>query len=84
VARVEVLAGRPVVSLVSEDLTDGGALAAATLDAAAAAGAADARLVADGTACAAVRILAEEEDVARLVTRLHQELFAGPAGEAVP
>ena len=84
VARVEVLAGRPVVSLVSEDLTDGGALAAATLDAAAAAGAADARLVADGTACAAVRILAEEEDVARLVTRLHQELFDGPAGEAVP
>ncbi|HEX9670832.1 MAG TPA: hypothetical protein VGC93_15275, partial [Thermoanaerobaculia bacterium] len=84
VARVEVLAGRPVVSLVSEDLTDGGALAAATLAAAAAAGAADARLVAGGTACAAVRILVEEEDVARLVTALHQKVFDGPAGEAVP
>jgi aspartate kinase len=84
VARVEVLAGRPVVSLVSEDLAAGGALADELLASAAAAGARDARLVADGAACAAVRVIADEEDAAALVARLHQKVFDGSAGEAVP
>jgi aspartate kinase len=84
VARVEVLPGRPVVSLVSEDLADHGPLAGKILEAVAAAGAREARLVADGAACAAVRVLADEEGMADLVAALHQKVFAGPAEEAVP
>ncbi len=84
VARVEVQPGRPVVSLVSEDLADHGPLAGEILEAAAAAGAREARLVADGTACAAVRVLADEEGMADLVNALHQKVFASPAEEAVP
>ncbi|HVF61535.1 MAG TPA: aspartate kinase [Thermoanaerobaculia bacterium] len=84
VARVEVMTGRPVVSLVSEDLAAGGAFADELLASAAAAGARDARLVADGAACAAIRVVADEEDAAALVARLHQEVFDGSADEAVP
>ncbi len=84
VARVEVQPGRPVVSLVSEDLADHGPLAGEILEAAAAAGAREARLVADGAACAAVRVLADEEGMADLVAALHQKVFASSSGEAVP
>jgi aspartate kinase len=84
VARVEVLPGRPSVSLVSEDLASGGELAARTLAAAAAAGADGAQLVCDGVACAAIRFVAQEEELAALVTRLHETLFADLLGDAVP
>ncbi len=84
VARVEVLPGRPVVSLVSEDLAGGAALAAATLASAAAAGARGAQLVCDGAACPAVRFVAEEDEVTALVARLHERVFTGAPGEAVP
>ncbi len=84
VARIEVLPGRPTVSLVSEDLAAGGALASDTLEAAAAAGVRSAQLVCAGAACAAVRFVAEEDDVTALVARLHDTLFAGLPGEFVP
>lgn len=84
VARVEVLPGRPSVSLVSEDLAGAGALAAAALAAAAAAEARGAQLVCDGVACAAVRFVTEEDELPALVARLHEALFAERAGEAVP
>ncbi|HEX5758829.1 MAG TPA: aspartate kinase [Thermoanaerobaculia bacterium] len=84
VARVEVLAGRPVVSLVSEDLVGGSALAAQVLATAAGAGTRDARLVADGATCPTIRVVAAEEDVAALVAEIHQRVFDGPAGDAVP
>jgi aspartate kinase len=80
VARVGVVHGRAVVSLVSEDLAVSPELLARTL---AAAEGLSPRLVTAGAAAPAVRCLVEEEDLPAALALLHGRVFAA-AEEAVP
>ncbi|HKV12652.1 MAG TPA: aspartate kinase [Thermoanaerobaculia bacterium] len=77
---LEVHPGRAVVSLVSEDLTGSPELAGRAL---AAARDYAPRLVTQGVAAPCVRFLADEADLAEIVSRLHAELLAGEPEEAV-
>ncbi len=77
---VGVASGRAVLSLVSDDFATDAALAARTLEAAAAL---QPHLVFAGTAAPAVRCLIEEEDMPAVAAALHHRLFAaGPAADA--
>ena len=79
-AELWVTRGRTVVSLVSEDLASHPELVERTLEATRDH---DPRLVLDGVAAPAVRLLADDEDLPGLIARLHGELLAGGAGEVV-
>lgn len=79
-ADLEVHPGRAVVSLVSEDLTGSPELAERAL---AAARDYAPRLVTAGVAAPCVRFLADEGDLAEIVSRLHAELLAGAPEEVV-
>jgi hypothetical protein len=75
-----VTRGRTVLSLISEDLATYPELAERALAAGRELGA---RLVVQGVAVPAVRVLAEEEDLAGLIARLHEELLPGGPEEVV-
>jgi aspartate kinase len=79
-AELWVTRGRPVVSLVSEDLATHPELAARALEAGRGF---EPRLVLEGVAAPTVRLLAEEDQLAELIARLHAELLPGGADEAV-
>jgi aspartate kinase len=79
-ARVGVVHGRAVVSVVSEDLGTDPDLARLVL---AAAARWEPRLLTRGVACPAVRFAVELEDLPRVVSDLHEDLF-GDAGEVIP
>lgn len=79
-ADLEVHPGRAVVSLVSEDLTSSPELTERAL---AAARDYAPRLVTEGVAAPCVRFLADEADLAEIVSRLHAELLAGGPEEVV-
>ncbi len=77
-AEVGVVAGRTVVSIISEDLATSPALARRTL---AAAAEWEPRLVLDGAAAPCVRFLVGDRDAAAAVAALHDRLFAPSAAE---
>jgi aspartate kinase len=77
VARFGVLHGRAVVSVVSEDLETSPELARTVL---AAAAAYDPRLVTRGVRCPVVRFAVELEDLPRVISDLHDELFSESGG----
>ncbi|HEX4495011.1 MAG TPA: aspartate kinase [Thermoanaerobaculia bacterium] len=79
-AELWVTRGRPVVSLVSEDLATHPELLARVLEAGRDF---EPRLVLEGVAAPAVRLLAEEDQLAGLISRLHAELLPGGADEVV-
>ncbi len=79
-AELWVTRGRTVVSLISEDLATHPELAERTLAAGRELGA---RLVLQGVAAPAVRVLADEEDLPGLIARLHRELLPGSPEEVV-
>ena len=74
--RLEILPGREVVSLISEDLTAGSDLAERAL--AAASGRAPRLVLPDGTEGApALRLFADESEIHDVVAHLHRTLFGG-------
>ena len=79
-AELWVTRGRPVVSLVSEDLATHPELVARVL---AAGRDYEPRLVLEGVAAPTVRLLAEEEQLPELIARLHAELLPGGPDEVV-
>jgi aspartate kinase len=79
-AELWVTRGRTVVSMISEDLATHPELAERTLAAGRELGA---RLVVQGVAAPAVRVLADEEDLPGLIARLHGELLPGGPEEVV-
>lgn len=79
-AELWVTRGRTVVSMISEDLATHPELAERTLAAGRELGA---RLVVQGVAAPAVRVLADEEDLPGLIARLHGELLPGDPEEVV-
>jgi aspartate kinase len=79
-AELWVTRGRTVVSMISEDLGTHPELAERTLAAGRELGA---RLVVQGVAAPAVRVLADEEDLPGLIARLHGELLPGDPEEVV-
>jgi len=79
-AELWVTRGRTVVSLISEDLATHPELAERALAAGRELGS---RLVLQGVAAPAVRLLAEEEDLPGLIARLHGELLPGDPEEVV-
>ncbi len=79
-AELWVTRGRPVVSLVSEDLATDPELAARALEAGRDY---EPRLVLEGVAAPAVRLLAEEDQLPELIARLHAELLPGDPEEVV-
>jgi aspartate kinase len=79
-AELWVTRGRTVVSMISEDLANHPELAERALAAGRELGA---RLVVQGVAAPAVRVLADEEDLPGLIARLHGELLPGGPEEVV-
>ncbi|MEA2195817.1 MAG: aspartate kinase [Solirubrobacteraceae bacterium] len=79
-AELWVTRGRTVVSMISEDLATHPELAERALAAGRELGA---RLVVQGVAAPAVRVLADEEDLPGLIARLHGELLPGGPEEVV-
>jgi aspartokinase len=79
-AELWVTRGRPVVSLVSEDLATHPELAARVLEAGKGF---EPRLVLEGVAAPVVRLLAEEDQLPELIARLHAELLPGGPDEVV-
>jgi aspartate kinase len=79
-AELWVTRGRTVISLVSEDLATHPELVEQVLEAARGH---DPRLVLEGVAAPAVRLLADDEDLPGLIARLHGELLAGGSEEVV-
>jgi len=80
VARVGVVHGQTIVSVISEDLATSPELAERVLTAA---HAYRPQLVTRGVACPVVRFPVELEDLPLVIADLHDRLFAG-AGESVP
>ena len=79
-AELWVTRGRTVVSLISEDLATHPELVERAL---AAGRDFEPRLVVQGVAAPAVRLLADEEALPGLIARLHEELLPGPPAEVV-
>jgi aspartate kinase len=81
--RLEILPGREVVSLISEDLIAGSDLAKRALEAAAGR---SPRLVLPegGEGAPALRLFAEESEIHDVVAHLHRTLFADPIREETP